>query len=166
MIAVRRIVLLVLLLGVPGMFEWRMGRNFYAPLGDVFRRILVANHPIRGGHGRFSASFMDSEMAGTAIAIAVVLNGWLAFLWRKKLWQNPGVLFTFLEKYHIAEILLLIYVYLTQSRGPELALIAGYLILQIPRFKNTKVATAVVAVLLAAWSRGSVPVLHSADKRR
>ena len=39
--------------------------------------------------------------------------------------------------------------YLTQSRGPELALIAGYLILQIPRFKNMKVATAVVAFLLA-----------------
>jgi len=146
---VRRIVLLVLLLGVPGVFEWRMGRNLYAPLGELFGASLPAVIQIRGGHGRFSASFLDAEMAGTAIAIALALNGWLAFLWRKKLWPDPGVLFTWLERSHIAEILLLVYVFLTQSRGPELALVAGYLILQIPRFKKTKVASAVVAVLLA-----------------
>ncbi len=148
-ITVRRIVLLVLLLGVPGMFEWRMGRNLYAPLGELFGASLSPVIQIRGGHGRFSASFTDSEMAGTAIAIAVALNGWLAFLWRKKMWPDPGILFTWLEKSHLAEILLLAYVFLTQSRGPELALVAGYLILQIPRFEKTKVASAVVAVLLA-----------------
>jgi hypothetical protein len=146
---VRRIVLLVLLLGVPGVFEWRMGRNLYAPLGELFGTSLPAVIQLRGGHGRFSASFMDAEMAGTAIAIAVALNGWLAFLWRKKMWPDPGMLFTWLERSHIAEILLLAYVFLTQSRGPEIALVAGYLILQIPRFEKTKVAMAVVAVLLA-----------------
>jgi O-Antigen ligase len=148
-ITVRRIVLLVLLLGVPGMFEWRMGRNLYAPLGELFGASLSPVIQLRGGHGRFSASFTDSEMAGTAIAIAVALNGWLAFLWRKKMWPDPGMLFTWLEKSHLAEILLLAYVFLTQSRGPEIALVAGYLILQIPRFEKTKVAMAVVAVLLA-----------------
>jgi hypothetical protein len=148
-ITVRRIVLLVLLLGVPGMFEWRMGRNLYAPLGQLFGASLSPFIQLRGSHGRFSASFTDAEMAGIAIAIAAALNGWLAFLWRKKLWPDPGMLFTWLEKSHMAEILLLAYVFLTQSRGPELALIAGYLILQIPRFKKTKVAMAVVAVLLA-----------------
>ena len=146
---VRRIVLLVLLLGLPGMFEWRMGRNLYAPLGELFGASLSPVIQLRGGHGRFSASFTDSEMAGTAIAVAVVLNGWLRFLWRKKLWPDPGILFTWLERSHLAEILLLVYVFLTQSRGPELALVAGYLILQIPRFKKTRVASAVVAVLLA-----------------
>jgi hypothetical protein len=94
-------------------------------------------------------------MAGTAIAMAAALNAWLGFLWRTRTWQNPGELFTFLEKYHIAEILLVVYVFLTQSRGPELALIAGYLILQIPRFKNMKVATAVVGVLLALGAAGA-----------
>jgi hypothetical protein len=146
---VRRIVLLALLLGVPGVFEWRMGRNLYAPLGELFGASLPAVIQLRGGHGRFSASFMDAEMAGAAIAIAVALNGWLAFLWRKKMWPDPGMLFTWLQRSHVAEILLLAYVFLTQSRGPEIALVAGYLILQIPRFEKTKVAMAVVAVLLA-----------------
>ncbi len=45
-------------------------------------------------------------------------------------------------------LLLLLYVLLTQSRGPLIALGAGYLILQIPRFKNTRMMTIVVAVLL------------------
>jgi len=101
------------------------------------------------------AAFVDSEIAGTAIAMVAALNAWLAFLWRTKTWQNPDELFAFLEKYHIAEILLVAYVYLTQSRGPELALVAGYLILQIPRFKNTKVATAVLGVLLALGGAGA-----------
>jgi hypothetical protein len=148
-VVVRRIVLCVLLLGVPGFFEWRMGQNLYAPLANFFDVAMSPVVQIRGGHGRMAAAFIDAEMAGTAIAMAAALNAWLAFLWRTRTWQNPGGLFTFLEKYHIAEILLVVYVYLTQSRGPELALIAGYLILQIPRFKNMKLATAVVGVLLA-----------------
>ena len=154
-VVVRRIVLLVLLLGVPGFFEWRMGRNFYAPLGDVFGVAMPPTIQLRNGRGRFAAAFEDAELAGTAIAMAVALNAWLAFLWRTRTWQNPDALFTFLQKYHIAEILLVAYIYLTQSRGPELALIAGYLILQIPRFKNMKVATAVVAVLLALGAAGA-----------
>src|SRR5580704_17914322 len=148
-VVVRRIVLCVLLLGVPGFFEWRLGQNLYAPLANFFGAAAQPFVQLRGDRGRMAAAFIDAEMAGTAIAMAAALNAWLAFLWRTKTWQNPGVLFTFLEKYHIAEILLVVYVYLTQSRGPQLALIAGYLILQIPRFKNMKVATAVVGVLLA-----------------
>src|SRR5580658_5974161 len=35
-VVVRRIVLFVLLLGVPGFFEWRMGQNLYAPLANFF----------------------------------------------------------------------------------------------------------------------------------
>ena len=154
-VVVRRIVLLVLLLGAPGFFEWRMGRNLYAPLGDVFGVVMSPTIQLRDGRGRFAAAFQDAEVAGTAIAMAFALNAWLAFLWRTKTWQNPDALFTFLQKYHIAEILLVAYIYLTQSRGPELALIAGYLILQIPRFKNMKLATAVVAALLALGAAGA-----------
>jgi hypothetical protein len=148
-VTVRRIVLLVLLLGVPGIFEWRMGRNLYSPLGNIFGAALSPFIQLRGSHGRFSAAFTDAEMAGVGIAMAAALNAWLAFRWRMKIGPDPGKLFTWLEKYHIAEILLLAYVFLTQSRGPEIALVAGYLILQIPRFKKTKVATAVVVLLLA-----------------
>jgi hypothetical protein len=154
-VVVRRIVLFVLLLGMPGFFEWRMGRNLYAPLGNFLGVAMSPNIQLRDGRGRMAAAFSNSEVAGTAIAIAAALNAWLAFLWRTRRWQSPGELFTLLEKYHIAEILLLSYIYLTQSRGPALALIAGYLILQIPRFKNMKVATTVLGVLLALGAAGA-----------
>ena len=154
-VVVRRIVLLMLLLGAPGFFEWRMGRNLYAPVGDVFGVVMSPTIQLRGGRGRFAAAFQDAEVAGTAIAMAFALNAWLAFLWRTKTWQDHDGLFTFLQKYHIAEILLVVYIYLTQSRGPQLALIAGFLILQIPRFKNMKLATALVAALLALGAAGA-----------
>jgi hypothetical protein len=145
----KRIVCFVLLLGVPGAFEWRMGRNLYAPIGKLFGVDMSPFIQLRNGRGRFAASFLQSEMAGTGIAMAVALNAWLAFIWRSKSWHKPDEIFAFLERYHVAEILFLVYVYLTQSRGPELALVAGYLIFQIPRFKNMKMATVVVALLLA-----------------
>jgi O-Antigen ligase len=147
---VRRIVLIVLLLGIPGIFEWRMGHNLYAPLGKIFGVGMSPSIQLRGGHGRFSAAFTDSEIAGIAVGMTAALNAWLAYLWRTRSWERPGKLFAALEKYHIAGILLLFYVFLTQSRGPELALMVGYLILQIPRFKNTRSATAIIAILIVA----------------
>jgi hypothetical protein len=145
---VRRIVLIALLLGLPGIFEWRMGRNIYAPMGKIFAVETSPSTQLRGGHGRFSAAFTDSEIAGIAIGMIAALNAWLVYIWRTRLWVNPGKLFTALERYHVAGVLLLLYVFFTQSRGPQIALIAGYIILQIPRFKNTKRATWVVAALL------------------
>src|SRR6202522_2055717 len=48
-VVVRRIVLFVLLLGVPGFFEWRMGRNLYAPLGNVFGVAMSPTVQLRSG---------------------------------------------------------------------------------------------------------------------
>jgi hypothetical protein len=212
LVVVRRIVLLVLLLGAPGFFEWRMGRNLYAPIGNVFGVSMSPTIQLRDGHGRLAAAFQDAEVAGTAIAMAFALNAWLAFLWRTRPnplliagapavdeevvlaagkerrhgihmdgeprirafadagaqvetrsavlaparpGRDPDALFDFLGKYHIAEILLVVYIFLTQSRGPELALIAGYLVLQILRFKKMKVATAVVGIVLALAAAGA-----------
>lgn len=153
---VRRIVILVLLLGIPGIFEWRMGRNLYAPLGKVFGVVKSQAIQMRGGRGRFSAAFTDSEIGGIAIGVVAMLNAWLTYLWRARSWVNPGRLFTLLERYRVAEVLLLFYVFLTQSRGPQLALIVGYLILQIPKFKNTKRATAIIAILIALAGAAAV----------
>jgi O-Antigen ligase len=155
MSAVRRIVLVILLLGVPGIFEWRMARSLYPALGTLFGVMLSPSIQLRNGHGRFTASLGNSEIAGIAIALGVALYGWLAFLWRTQTWQNPGKLWSLVAKFHIADMLLLGYIYLTQSRGPQIALVAGYLILQITRFKNMKRATVVLAVFLALGAVGT-----------
>jgi hypothetical protein len=61
----------------------------------------------------------------------------------------------------VPAMLLLLYVWLTQSRGPLIALGAGFLILQIPRFKNTKLMTVLVAVLLVVGYLGTTAFFNS-----
>lgn len=148
---IRRFVILALLNGPPGLYEWRMGQSPYATFGVRFLGVSFergGGAQIRGGHGRMGGAFVDAEVAGIAFAMACCLNAWLVYLRRVRANVDLGKTLTTLEKYHVPGLLLLLYVWFTQSRGPLLALGAGYLILQIPRFKNTKLMTIVVAVLL------------------
>jgi hypothetical protein len=147
---VRRFVILVLLNGPPGIFEWRMGQNLYGMFGDRFFGLtnIAGNVQIRSGHGRMGGAFLNAEIGGIAFAMTFCLNAWLVYLRRVKASVDLGKTLTALEKYHLPELLLVLYVWLTQSRGPLIALGAGYLILQIPRFKKTRMMTIVVAVLL------------------
>ena len=107
---VRRVVLLALLLVLPGLYEWRMGRNLYAPLGRIFSVDMSPVIQLRGGHGRFSVSFTDSEIAGIAVAMIATLNAWLVYRWRTRSGETPGKLFSAFAKYHIAGILLVLLV--------------------------------------------------------
>ena len=153
---VRRFVILMLLLGPAGLYEWKMGQSLYGMFGD---RVLgiSANESVqlRGGHGRMASAFSGAEPAGIAFAMTACLNAWLVYLKKVKAQVNFGKTLDKLEQYHVPGILLLLYVWLSQSRGPQLAVLAGYLILQIPRFKNTKMMTVVVAILLVVAYLGA-----------
>ncbi len=146
----RRFVILVLLDGPFGLYEWKMGSSLYGTLGQKFLGISNVGESVqlRGGHGRMGTVFDGGEPAGIAFAMTFCLNAWLVFLRRVKAPVDLGKTLTKLEKYHVPGLLLLLYLWLTQSRGPLLSLAAAYLILQIPRFKNTRLMTIVVAVLL------------------
>ena len=152
--AVRRFIILVLLNGPLGLYEWRMGQNPYAMFGvELFGASFErgGGAQIRNGHGRMGGAFIDAEIAGIVFAMAFCLNAWLVYLRRVKAPVDFGKTLTKLEKYHLPGLLFLLYVWLTQSRGPLIALGAGYLILHIPRtlrFKNTKLIIFVIAVLL------------------
>jgi hypothetical protein len=147
---VRRFVTLVLLDGIPGLYEWRMGVSLYGMFGQRVLGITTVGQgvQIRSGHGRMGSLFADSEGEGIAFAMTFCLNAWLDYLRRFNESVDLGKTLTKLEKYHAPELLLLLYLFLTQARAPLIVLGAGYLILQIPRFKNTKLMTIVVAVLL------------------
>jgi hypothetical protein len=149
--AVRRFVVLILFLGPFGLYEWRIMQNFFGVVGQrVFGLASVTSDvQIRSGHGRMAVSFGDCELAGIVFAMTAAMNAWLVHLRR---WSSPvnfGNLLTKLEKFHVPGLLLMLYVFLTQSRGPEGALVVALIIVQIPRFKNTKLAGIVVAILLA-----------------
>jgi hypothetical protein len=147
---VRRFVTLVLLDGISGIWEWRMGQS---PYGIFAQRVLGLSTmeegvQLRNGHGRMGIVLGRDEDAGIAFGMTFCLNAWLLYLRRVKASVDLGQTLERLEKYHVPELLLLFYVFLTQSRGPLIALGAGFVILQIPRFENTRTMTIVVAILL------------------
>jgi hypothetical protein len=109
----------------------------------------------RGGRGRISVSFADAELAGIVIALTFALNAWLVFLKRVGTKLDLGERLAKLQKYHVPGFLLVCYLLLTQSRGPMLALGAAFPILQIPRFKNPKLAFGLIAALLIVGAIGA-----------
>jgi hypothetical protein len=152
LMTVKGIVVLALLLGVLGVYEWRMGQSLYGVVAVRYFHLdtVRAFIQLRAGRGRLAVSFNDAELAGIVFGMIAALNVWLVYLKRWRPETDLGKRLALLEKYHIPGLLLLLYIYLTQSRGPMLAVAAAYLILQIPKFKNRKAATVVVAVLIAA----------------
>jgi len=150
LVTVRRFVILILLLGPLGLYEWRFGQSLFGVVGQrLFNLDSVRPFvQMRSGRGRMEVSFNDAELAGIVFGMTAALNVWLVYLRKWRSAANLGKWLTWLEKYHIPGLLLLLYVYLTQSRGPLLALGVGYLVLQIPKFKNKRAATFAVAILI------------------
>jgi len=152
---VRRIVIFFLLTVPIGLYEWRMGTNPYGMVAQEFLGIpnlgLVY---LRAGHGRLGGAFSNPEIVGIALGMTFALNAWLVLLNKKQMGARLGRGgFSKLERFHVPGLLLVLCIWCTASRGPQIALAAGFLILQISRVKYTKLATGVVAVLLivAAW---------------
>jgi hypothetical protein len=157
LVTVRRIVVLLLLLGPLGLYEWRFGQNLYGVIGMRLFHLTSVQSSVqyRGAHGRMSGPFSDAELAGIVFGIGATLNAWLLYLRKWRANANLGKWLDWLEKYQIPGLLLLLYVYLTQSRGPMLAVGIGYLMVQIPRFKNKKAAMVVAGILIAGACAGA-----------
>jgi hypothetical protein len=153
----RRIIISILFLGVIGVYEWRFGQSVYGIFGVRFLGISVGEYgegiQLREGRGRLTASFGGGEFAGIVIGLAFALNAWLVFVHKRKGVALPRWLAE-LEKYHIPALLMVLYVWLTQSRGALISLAAAFIILQIPKFRKRKLATMVVAVLFILAALG------------
>jgi hypothetical protein len=150
LVTVLRFVIVVLMLTPVGLIDWRFGQNIYGIIGErVFASFeTVPFIQMRAGHGRIAASFNDAELAGIVFGIAFALNSWLVYLHRMRTTAGLGPTMTKLEKYHIPGLTLFLLLLFTQSRGPLLAMGAAFTILQISRFKNTKLASCIVAIVL------------------
>ena len=125
------------------------GRNSWA------FRMCLRNAIIRSGHGRLGGSFHSPEIVGIAFGMTFALNSWLFFMNKRQPGAKLGEIFSKLEKFHVPELLLLLLIWLTESRGPLMSLAAGILILQITRVKYTKLATGLVVVLLILAALGA-----------
>ena len=156
---VRRWVILVLLLAPIGIYEWRFGRSFYGIIAQEILHIPTWTFgdglQRRAGRGRLTESLGGGELTGITLGLTFALNAWLIFLNKARAGARLGKRFAKLEKYHVPEFLLLLCLYMTQSRGAMISLAAAFIILQIPKFKKIKLATAVTAVLLVLGSLGA-----------
>jgi hypothetical protein len=155
--AVRRIVMLLLLTAPIGIWQWRMVSNPYGMFGQKFLGIesVSEGSKIRNGHGRLGGSFNNPEIEGIALGMTFALNAWLVFLNKGSMRAKLGEKLSMLEKFHLPGLLLILLIFFTESRGPQVALAAGILILQISRTRNTKLLTGVVAVLLIMAALGA-----------
>jgi len=153
---VRRWVIFVLLLAPIGLYEWRFGVKAFGVLAQKLNiSSMSPTVALRNGRGRLSVSLGGGELTGIAFAVTFALNVWLVFLNKARTGIDLGKWLARLEKYHAPELIFLLCLYLTQSRGPMIALAAGYLIIQIAKFKKTKLATGLVAILLIMGALGA-----------
>ena len=156
---VRRLVVFILLLCPIGVYEWRFGQSFYGNIGEKFLGVSIGEYAsgiqIRDGKGRLAVSFGGGEFAGIVIGATFALNAWLAFLNKARTGVDLPRWLAKLEKYYIPPLLMALCIWLTQSRGVMISLAAAFTILQIPKFKMTKLATIVVAVLLVLAALGA-----------
>ena len=154
---IRRFVIFILLLFPFGVYEWRFAQSVYGIIAAKFGITLGeigAGIQMRGGRGRLEVSFSGGEFAGTVIGATFALNAWLIFV-NKARRVDLGNRLAKLEKYHIPELVMVLCIYLTQSRGAMISFAAAFIILQIPKFKKIKLATIVVIVLFAVGGLGA-----------
>jgi len=146
----KRFVSIILCLTIFGLYELKMGLNPYAILSEKIFGFSAWSVQLRGGWARVATSFSDAELAGIVFAITLILNWWLVQV--NKLDQSSGnrlgSRFAKLERWHIFGLILFALLLATQSRGPLLGAGLAFTILQTPRFKNTKRASIIVAILL------------------
>jgi len=156
---IRRFVIFIVLLFPIGLYEWRFGQSVYGIIAQKFFGVTLGETgggiQIRGGRGRLTLSFSGGEFAGIVIGVTFALNAWLVFVNKARTGVDLGRWLANLEKYHIPALLMVLSIWLTQSRGAMISLTAAFIILQIPKFKKMKLATIVVAVLFILAGLGT-----------
>jgi hypothetical protein len=101
---------------------------------------------LRGGFGRISVSFAQAEVAGMMIVYAILIATFLGkhYHWGERFRSMPALR---LRKSSVVIVLLLLALSMTQSRGPELALVCAIPIALIGRTRHV-LRTSVLVILL------------------
>jgi hypothetical protein len=151
---VKRIILLFVCMTPAILFEYKMGENLWLTYGQKIFGVYAGSFvQLRGGHARVQACFEHAISAGILFFIAFLFNCWLADIHKRdKVRLGPQL--SQLERYHVPALLLMLFLFLTGSRGPMMSGVVGFSFLQIPRFRNLKVGATVVLLLLAVGGAG------------
>jgi hypothetical protein len=146
---VQRIVLLFICLTPFILWEYRMSVNPWIEIGQRFFHMDIdLGLSTRNSHIRVQATFGHAILASMMFSIAFLMNCFLVEVYKRNK-TRLGAMICRLERYHVPAFLLLSFLLLGQSRGPQLSTVVGYSILQIPRFRYLKLAAFIAVVLLA-----------------
>lgn len=151
---VKRIVTLIAAASPIGMYEFRGLDNPWRMLfGPFFKgeEIPWATQ-LRGGFGRISGPFAQAEVAGMMIVFGVLLALFLGknSRWGERFRSMPALR---LRKSSAVALLLLLALSMTQSRGPELALVIAIPIAWIGRSRRV-LRTAMLVLLVLVVGGG------------
>lgn len=156
---IQRIVLLAGCLTPFIVYEYMMGANPWIMMASHFHLDIGSFVQLRNGRPRVQASFGHAIHAGILFFVVFMLNCSLVEVYKRdKSRLTP--MFCWLERYHLPAILMVMFLWLTQSRGPQLSAVAGYSILQIPRFRHLKVAAFVIVMILSLSGWGAYSYLN------
>jgi len=142
---VRRFVILLVIVAVLSVWEYRMGTNLFTTFFGV---LFPGQRPwitqIRGGFIRIQGPYQGSILGGMIFLVGVLFSMWVGSIDdaqgtnKKYLGVKRSTLFTLAIAFGL---------FMTQSRGPELGCILGFLIARIGRAKNMRRA-AIITLLL------------------
>jgi hypothetical protein len=150
----KQIVTLIFAASLVGMYEFRgLNNPWRMVFGPFFKGELIPwATQLRGGSGRISVSFAQAEVAGMMIVYATLLAIFLGkhYHWGERFRSMPALS---LRKSSIVILLLVLALFMTQSRGPELALVCAIPIAFIVRSRHV-LRTAILVVLLMVAAGG------------
>lgn len=144
---VRRFVILLVIVSVLSIWEFRMGTNLFT---TIFGVLFPGQRPwlmqIRGGFVRIVGPFSGSILAGMVLLVGLLFASWLGFV--------EGARGTEKRHFGIKESRLFfgaiaLGLLMTQSRGPWVGAILAYLIARIGRAKKMRRA-AIITLLVCA----------------
>jgi hypothetical protein len=145
----KQIVMLIFAASLIGMYEFfGLNNPWRIAFGPFFKGETIPwATQMRGGFGRVSASFAQAEVAGMMIVYAILLAIYLGknYHWGERFRSRAAI---HLRKSSLVLMLLLLALYTTQSRGPELGLLFALPIAFIGRSRRVLRAAVLVVLLM------------------
>ncbi|GGG93450.1 O-antigen ligase family protein [Silvibacterium dinghuense] len=143
--AIRRMVILLFIVGILCAPEYRLGINVFTRTVGVFfpdQRPWLAQ--IRGGLTRASGPYLAAILAGMVLSIGVIFSLWLGFVEKQR--GNDRKYFG-VRRSVIVTLGILAGLVMTNSRGPWLGALLAFLLSRIGRAKNLR-RSAIITLLI------------------
>ena len=145
---VRRVVLLMFIVGTVSVTEFRLGTNLFTTIFGLF---FPGQRPwlmqLRGGFVRVAGPYPTAELAGMVFLIVFPLSLWLGFVDRSR--GAERMYFGRIRRSSIMTAGIVLGLLMTQSRGPWLGAILAYVVARIGLATNMR-RTIIVTILLCA----------------